>query len=429
MKLNIFLFNLLFMCIGSSYGATEGQTMELYRSGNMSSAVDFIVTRDVTNKGGAISLTSDIKAPAGEVQFASPVIYFQGNYFNGRWTSSSPLVEGAYDPANVNTGDTVTVGGKKYYRLKNIQRTSIPMYIRVEQEIWLPSGSKYEYVEIPELYTRTTGSEGWYEFNVNWVWNGATTVAQCNGMDGNYNANVTCNQFLTFTLSKEYNNRNVKIFFYMPRTPSATIEIPRMKVGQSVIHNMCMDPGDGEYDYRLAKSCTHKSPTTPLVEYYIQGLMTFTTSCNMSETTKTVNFAPLSTTKLAGKGVGEIPDGFTPVQTTVTLTCKNDINSAFLNGVEWSITGAGSSLSSAAAQQGILLASGTGVKDLGVKITRDLLGKNLVKVDGSQTVPAAISGTRATATFYSYPTVANASKAPSGAGDYQATATLTFDMP
>ncbi|POT57189.1 hypothetical protein C3432_17700 [Citrobacter amalonaticus] len=428
MKLNIFLLNLLFICVGSAYAA---QTVVMPRTGNTSSRANFTIAEDVTNKGGALLVISNLTLPSGETKFRAPARDFDKR--NGRWTSSSPVIEGRYDTANVNTGDTINVSGKKYYRLKNITGTNIPVYIRLAQQMWLPNIDRYEYVDLLDLYFRGTSNDGlgWYEFNTNWSsWGKTTALSGCTKAEGNYAANVACDtSYITFTLGNQYNNRNIQVSFYMPRTPYSTITIPSMKVGQSSIHHMCIDYGSNDADYEAAKICTKGASTTPLIDYYIQGTVTFRTTCSVAETTKTIDLATTSVGKLVGKGQGGIPDGFTPKETKIALNCSGDINSSFTKGVVWSMTGVGDSLSAGAAQQGILLAKGTGINDLGVKITSDAAGKNLVKVDGTQTVQAEASGKTATAKFYAYPTAANASKAPTGAGNYEAMATLTFDMP
>ncbi|HAT7506638.1 fimbrial protein [Citrobacter braakii] len=425
MKLNTFLLSLFFICVGSANAGDREWRVVLGRSGNTTSIATFTFSQDVTNNGGEVALGKRLSTYPSELKFrVDPNTLTPGL---SRWTSSSPVIEGGYDSSNVDTSDAVGYNGRKYYRLKNIAGKNFPVYIRLEQEVWLPKGGYNAWVDLPDLHNVTTSGDslGWYEFNTVWNRNG---LSRCSEGDGNYNSNVECSSSnLIFTLDSQYNSRSVNVYFYMPRTPISTITIPSMKVGQSSIHHMCIDRGDDDGDYENAIECTKAAATTPLTDFYLQGTLTFKTTCSM-ETAKTIDLAATSVGKLVGKGQGGIPDGYTPTETKVALNCTGDINSSFTKGVVWSITGVGGSLS-AGAQQGILLAQGTGISDLGVKITSDAAGKNPVKVDGTQTVQAEASGKTATAKFYAYPTPASASKAPTGAGNYQAMATLTFDMP
>jgi len=82
---------------------------------------------------------------------------------------------------------------------------------------------------------------------------------------------------------------------------------------------------------------------------------------------------------------------------------------------------------------GLLAAVATGsntINNLGIKVTRDESGANVVDTTGATSYDTTYSSDdkQATATFYAYPTMINDTK-PKGGGDFKATATLRFDIP
>lgn len=116
------------------------------------------------------------------------------------------------------------------------------------------------------------------------------------------------------------------------------------------------------------------------------------------------------------------------------MKCSGNINNSFPDGagiVQATMMGAGYSFDADLASKGILLAKGVGtiINDLGVKITQDAAGQSLVKLDGVSPLRATINNDMATVTFYSYPTPARTGVNPTGAGGYEASATMTFEMP
>ncbi|MBV7406561.1 fimbrial protein [Enterobacter sp. ENT03] len=425
MKAKFFLLTLLFMFVGTSF-AESTVTLNRY---DAASNAEIIINEAVRNIGGPLSASFSMSLGASPISFRERTPAFQNT--NKRWSSASPLIIGKYEGNVVNIYDTMPgQNGKVHYRLRNeVTGTTLPIYIRIEQKLFFPTNGNgvSQYVDLIDLQNKGLSGpgQGWYEIWINAA--KGNNVIECAGGNGTYTPTVICqNGNFIFSLSNEYNNRDVNVSFFMPKTPSSPIIIPRIMIGRSEVRNLCISPGDGPDAYAAANECTKNANPTDLIDYYLQVTLTPTTTCKAGETTKTIDLGSLSVTKLAGKGQGGKPDGYTPVETKIEFKCTGDMDSTFANGVLWSMTGVGNSLSPSAASNGILLVQGTGISSLGVKIT-DVNG-NLIKVDGSQHVKPSVDNNIATAVFYAYPTPATSTN-PTGAGDYQASATLMFEIP
>lgn len=97
--------------------------------------------------------------------------------------------------------------------------------------------------------------------------------------------------------------------------------------------------------------------------------------------------------------------------------------------MKWSISP--TSASSGSGLDGVLVAkpsNGNTIDGVGVKITSDSSGNTPVKLGGDNLQGAEVIGNKAMATFYAYPTMTTDTK-PSGGGDFNATATVTFEVP
>ncbi|XZV68351.1 fimbrial protein [Enterobacter sp. SA24] len=350
-----------------------------------------------------------------------------------RWASSSPLLTASYDSNNVDTTQTRTVDGKTYYKLRMADSERFPVYVRLEQKVFLPVKNAYSYVDLKDVENQSRQHRGSFFFNTIFQ---NSYLSGCNNAQGNFSVTLICVRDLYYELSSQFANRDVKMYFYMPKTPLYPINFDNIFVGSVSFSRVCMvaTGGDESAAFIAANNCTMNSKKAVVSRFYLNGSLIFRNTCKVTETTKNVVLADITEAKLAGKAQGALPEGYAPKETKVSMKCSGNINNSFPDGagiVQATMMGAGYSFDADLASKGILLAKGVGtiINDLGVKITQDAAGQSLVKLDGVSPLRATINNDMATVTFYSYPTPARTGVNPTGAGGYEASATMTFEMP
>lgn len=438
MKLKWFLPVLLYLFTGHCLAALQTTyTMDAAFAGQseLSIAATFIVdSASIPNTGGGVKIMQEKQLPPP----STGIKYIQSNSWgdrgNGtwRWASSSPLLTASYDSNNVDTNQTMTVDGKTYYKLRMADSERFPVYVRLEQKVFLPIRNAYSYVDLKDVENQSRQHRGSFFFNTIFQ---NSYLTGCNNPQGNFSVTLTCVRDVRYELSSQFANRDVKMYFYMPKTPLYPINFENIFVGSLSFSRVCMvaTGGDESAAFAAANNCTMNSKKAVVSRFYLQGSLIFSNTCKVTETTKNVVLADITEAKLAGKAQGALPEGYAPKETKVSMKCSGNINNSFPDGagiVQATMMGAGYSFDADLASKGILLAKGVGttINNLGVKITQDAAGQSPVRLDGLSPLRATINNDMATVTFYSYPTPARAGGNPTGVGGYEASATLTFEI-
>jgi hypothetical protein len=433
MKLKWFLPVLLYLFTGHCQAGVTYTLNDDFMQSELEKMVTFNIDGStIPNSGGALKIMQEKQLPPPD----RGIQYYKRNSWgsrgNGtwRWASTSPLVTASYDNNNVDTTQTRTVDGKTYYKLKMVGDDRFPVYVRFEQKLFLP-GKNYTYVDLKDIENQSRQNRGSSFFNITYS-NDAPT--SCSNIQGNIQVELSCIGALYYKLP-QFANRDVKVYFYMPKTPLYPINFNNVYLGSLSFSNVCISEtgGDETTAFQTANNCTLNSSRTVVSKFYLNGSLIFRNTCKVTETTKNIVLANITDAKLAGKAQGALPEGYTPKETKVSMKCSGNINNTFPNGagiVQATMMGAGYSFDADLASKGILLAKGVGttINNLGVKITQDAAGQSLVKLDGLSPLRATINNDMATVTFYSYPTPARAGVNPTGAGGYEASATLTFEI-
>lgn len=438
MKLKWFLPAFVYLFTGYCLAAETLYTLEpSYTPSASEIAAVFNVNGDTNqNTGGAVNITMDKSLPTYTFNYTQSRGWGNNGTTTFRWASSSPLFNASYS-SNVDTSQIMTVNGKAYYRLKMTGNESFPVYIRLEQKVFFPGENLSRFLDLKDIDKQSLQNRGSFFFNTVFSNN---TLSSCKNSRGNFEVFLYCNNNLQYTLSQQYGNRDVKMYFYMPKTPLYPITFNNINVGSLDASRICIAAVAGKWTaadenaaFEKANSCTLGSEKRPLTKYYLDGSLIFRNTCKVTETTKNVVLADITEAKLAGKAQGALPEGYAPKETKVSMKCSGNINDTFPDGagtVQATMMGVGYSYDADLALKGILLAKGVGttINNLGIKITQDAAGQSLVKLDGLSPLRATINNDMATVTFYSYPTPARAGVNPTGAGGYEASATLTFEI-
>ncbi|PLR40666.1 hypothetical protein CYR55_05130 [Chimaeribacter californicus] len=216
--------------------------------------------------------------------------------------------------------------------------------------------------------------------------------------------------------------RSGNVYIYIPRIPTREIVFNNVLLTASTVSGI----GMSTQGWEKARSISESSTQYEQFDFYINGTLRFNNSCRLLNSSGgiAINFQELMPTNFTGKGLK--PNNLTPERTEIVFNCDKDIASTF-SGMNWSVTATAISDSS---EPGILKATasaGNTINNLGVKLTKDVNGTTPVNIKGEENA-AIISGTKASAVFYSFPTMMTDDK-PSGGGSYVATATVTFNVP
>lgn len=334
-------------------------------------------------------------------------------------TTYGPLwYKNTFWPSNVNINNTISYNGMTYYKMLNVADNDI--YVAWKQVIYDYKRSSNTWYTAP--FVAQDYSEWWCATNsygeMNLVNNSRSVSGGSCGEDRESTS-------ISIPVRPGENPSNGTLYFYFPKKPTKTVVFNNYRLADMNITNSMLPgyqnsyPGDGTM--------------TPYLQILLTGSLTFNNACRVSTNggmAVEVPLGALSAGQFTTKGA--LPNGYTAKTTTIDFSCDNDIPGTYgSDSIKWSINAATESTSSEASN-GILKAvaagSGNTINNLGVQLKSPQNSNNTINATGAVDYPTTISGKKATAQITAYPTMINSTK-PSGAGDFKATATVTFNIP
>lgn len=401
---------IIFLAINTA-PVSAWSTLGVYKSSansNLTLNINDTITQQTSNITYVkpFSATASVVWEYHNIDNLKGLIYVGGQVFDGKYTSV------------VDTGKSVTYGGIKYYRYTGGPGTvDADMYVAVEQHIWDNGRDIDGTYFIPYKKDNNSGITVNYSNRVcslNWK-NSEDTYSCFRDNQGN--------MMLEITQSATVSGRSGKIYFYLRKMPTQEVVFNNVLIATTKVASAASDSS-----WETSTSAAYSSNGTPVFNFYLNGSLRFDNACKIEGPVAIeVPMGVLSSIAFTRKGAP--PANFSPVGTTLTFSCKKSIPNSY-GGMKWSIIP--TAASDGSGSEGVLVARPAGantISGLGVKITSDAAGNNAIPLRDLREAP--ISGTDnnvATATFYAYPTMLTDSK-PSGGGDYNATATVNFDVP
>lgn len=367
-----------------------------------------VINKTFTANTGSLSHQMDYSSPSGRFTWKGPYFFNYDSFIGPQ------LYRGDFTNA-VDTSSKINYGGRTYYKIKADVGINVPIYVSISQYIYKYVVNTGKYYDLP--YTEDNNS------GITLRKTGSTTCSTIfNNTDGTANCDGTWVYY--YQQSSDF-GRSGKIYFYMPKIPTNDVTFTNLEIANTKIHtSLSSDSWNAAYDYSFGHVA---SEGTVGFRFFLSGSFAMDQSCKIDGglaleiPLDSIN-SPAFTTK------GGKPSGYTPKGTTLTFSCKRDIGTTY-GGMKWSISPTAASAGSGL--DGVLVATPKGeskIDGVGVKITSDAAGNTPVPLGGDKLQPTKVSGSKATATFYAYPTMTTNTK-PTGAGDYSATATVTFEVP
>lgn len=412
-------FCLALLCAGFISGNTQAKN-DLPVTTNVPGVVDYHldVSNTFSQTKGIVFKKVDFNSDAVEMIFyfdwIPGVTYTDSAYLGAQ------AYAGKFDSTAIDSNSTVTYNGLTYHKIKsNRINSSVPLYVSVVQKVVNATGN----------------SNPMYDFEIPYVTNngfGQSLLGACAGLGiynktGRYGYLARCDNNLIYVYAgKNISGRSGSISFYAPKIPTETIIFNNLHVATTKMTLAISDVSVTDADQRAVSTVTGDGGT-PVFEFYLNGELRFDNSCQINgPVVIEIPLGSLTTSAFTTKG-GK-PSGYTPKETKLTFTCAKDIPSTY-GGMAWPISP--TAISTGSGLDGVLVAKPTGsntITGIGVKVTSDPGGNTAIKLGGDNLQTAAISGKNATATFYSYPTMTTDQK-PTGGGDFEATATVMFEVP
>jgi len=389
----------------SSYSYANGEFPRLELQGDPVQDINAVITGDATTLSNDYQFHFTATDDVPDFVFKSNRAVPAGG--SGQTADYGPQYIRGFQGQNLSQVDTVDFNGRTYY--KYMGASPIPIYITLEQGVYSNASGKYEFVEIP-FYLQSNA--GVAKFNM-----GITSCAY-NQSASSWGIQGACEVGgdMSITQPDGPAARESKIYVYFPTRPTEPVVLNNIEVARLYTGRYFEDDGNNQDMSFMFRRFT------------ISGVITFKNICHTSTATRDVDLSEINASKFTTKG--SMPRDYVAKEVTLTYECENDIIKFDGAGsVMWSVAATGTSDNNEAAN-GILKASAeTGtIGNLGVGLSSDKGGKNKLNAKGTTNYTAKIDGTRATATFYAFPTMINNNK-PTGGGDYKATATVRFDIP
>lgn len=413
-------FCLALLCAGFISGNTQAKN-DLPVTTNVPGVVDYHldVSSTFSQNKGVVSKKIDYGSDAVTITF-----YFDwipGVTYAYQAYLGALAYAGNFDPAAVDTNSTVTYNGLTYHKIKSSRiNSSVPFYVSIIQKVVNDIGGAYALRDFEIPYV--TNNEHGHSLRNECRGIGAINSVHRQG----YSVQCVNNQIYVDAGWNNISGRSGSISFYAPKIPTETIIFNNLRVATTNMTLAISDVGVTDADQR-AESTVAGGGGTPVFEFYLNGELRFDNSCQING--PVVIDIPLGSLAISAFTTkGGKPSGYTPKETKLTFTCVKDIPSTY-GGMAWSISP--TAISTGSGLDGVLVAKPTGantVTGVGVKVTSDPGGNTAIKLGGDNLQTAAISGKNATATFYSYPTMTTDQK-PTGGGDFEATATVMFEVP
>ncbi|MCS2149611.1 fimbrial protein [Scandinavium manionii] len=322
------------------------------------------------------------------------------------------FVSASWDPSAIDTSDSKNIDGITYYRYK--RELAANLYIAIQQGVYSNQTQHYIIHDVPFSGVSNYG-----------VSRTDRTAGVCEGTrNSTWAANITCDG-ASIKLVKDDGiaARVGTVLLYFAGTPSSPINFSGVTIARLSVGDKLM-PGGNEND-------SYNGSYTTYGTISLTGNITFVNSCNITESgTVQVPFGEIPPSIFTTKG--SKPSNNYVKKTEIHYQCEFPIHNAQSSGVKWMLEATGAS-KNAEQSNGLLAAVATGsntINNLGIKVTRDESGANVVDTTGATSYDTTYSSDdkQATATFYAYPTMINDTK-PKGGGDFKATATLRFDIP
>lgn len=352
-----------------------------------------------SGSGSAIWVAEDVKPESGN-------FYFGTQYFSGQFTSV------------VNRGKKTSYEGRTYYQINNSE--NIDAYVAIEQEIYNNDTDRNGTYSLPydaiENVSYTT-------MTYNCSRKGCTSY--CFISSSSTNDSVSCtNNSATLTQGSTVSGRSGTIYFYLPRIPTKQLVFNNVLIAYTK-EASAISTVDLYAAKDMAEQEVKRGGGYTVFNFRLNATLTFNNTCSVGSAAVAEipldALSPDSFTTKEGK-----PAGYTPKRTDLVFSCEKSIADTF-TGINWTMTPTADSDGSGL--PGVLRAKAKGsntVNGLGIKVTKDSGGSTAVNFGTANS--ATISGNKATATFWAYPTMTSDTK-PSGGGDFIATATVTFEVP
>ncbi|WP_369462365.1 fimbrial protein [Citrobacter braakii] len=367
------------------------------------------VGQSFSNTTGSLSNKLDFNSASGRIVWKNEQFIGSDNYIGPQYFFSD------FTPA-IDYSNTTSFNGVKYYKIKADVGTNVPLYVAIKQYVYDNGNDVGNYYYVPYTQHNNSGTTVRVKGKdaCEFVWSNSGDEWSCS------NGNLFLEQNGTIS------GRSGTIYFYMPKVPTNDVTFTNLEIANTKIHTTIATDSWEEANNYSKNSVIFYG--TVYFRFYLSGTFKLDQSCKISGGPVVLEVPlgdiaiPAFTTK------GGKPSGYTPKATNLTFTCKRDIGKTY-GAMKWSISP--TSASSGSGMDGVLIAKpngGNSIDGVGVKITSDSAGNTPVKLGGDNLQSATVSGNNATATFYAHPTMTKDTK-PSGGGDFNATATVTFEVP
>lgn len=366
------------------------------------------IQKAFTTNIGSLSHQIDYSSNSGSITWKAPYFLKMDNYVG-------PQVYQGDFTSVVDTSSKITYGGRKYYKIRADVGISVPIYVSISQYIYKYGVNTGQYYDLPYAVDDNSGTT---------LRNSGGT--SCSVIWSNTDGSADCGSVYAYYYQKSsVSGRSGKIYFYMPKIPTNDVSFTNLEVANTKIHTAV---SSSNWNAAAQYSRDHVAGEgTVGFRFLLSGSFTMDQSCKIDGgVALEIPLGSIGTPTFTIKG-GK-PSGYTPKGTTLTFSCKRDIGTTY-GGMKWSISPTAASAGSGL--DGVLVATPKGeskIDGVGVKITSDAAGNTPVPLGGDKLQSTKVSGSKATATFYAYPTMTTDTR-PTGAGDYSATATVTFEVP